>query len=600
MAEVAAATEDGGGGQLDLPRRCAAPPPVEPEGDEKQAHPGDAAYPANDPRVIEHAAQPATDIKPHAAAPRAEGFLAGMRVRKKLIVLHTLFSLLLAGILAAALWPAINMVVEEAELHEGRLAIFTARALLQQRADSETFEQALARVAQSLPPGVRLLSAPLDADGLPSTGGIGGPLAGLVIQGDVGAARLADGSVAALWLDRERGTSLIAGVRLSEARGEVRRLYIFMTLALLAVYGLIALSLEVLVLPRHVYGPIRAMLVADRAVQENRREEELISPRLMPADELGEIMRSRNRTVQSLRTHEAQLARAVDQLAQTAGDLARKNHLLEAAQRNLADADRLASLGIMSAGLAHELNTPLAVIKGLVEQQQARPDRRLSGDEAALLLRVVARLERLSDSLLDFARTRPARLANVALGPLIDEAWTLVRLDREAARVELVNRVAPGSGALGSTGEAAPSLFPDHATGPALIVPCDGDRLLQVLINLLRNAVDAIESARRAAGTPVPPPGRIEIDAGLTHREGGDWLSITIADNGPGIDPDILGRLFEPFASTRLDSRGTGLGLAVSEGIIREHGGVLLARNREGSPGSVFEIVLPAGAPAPA
>jgi signal transduction histidine kinase len=70
------------------------------------------------------------------------------------------------------------------------------------------------------------------------------------------------------------------------------------------------------------------------------------------------------------------------------------------------------------------------------------------------------------------------------------------------------------------------------------------------------------------------------------------WTSLLIEDDGPGIAPNILPRLFEPFASTRLDSHGTGLGLAVAEGIIREHGGLLLARNSE-TGGAVFEIMLP-------
>jgi two-component system sensor histidine kinase HupT/HoxJ len=72
-----------------------------------------------------------------------------------------------------------------------------------------------------------------------------------------------------------------------------------------------------------------------------------------------------------------------------------------------------------------------------------------------------------------------------------------------------------------------------------------------------------------------------------------DWVGLTITDNGPGIDPELLSRLFEPFVSTRLDSRGTGLGLAVADGIVREHGGVLLARNLPGRAGAVFEVILP-------
>jgi two-component system sensor histidine kinase HupT/HoxJ len=74
-------------------------------------------------------------------------------------------------------------------------------------------------------------------------------------------------------------------------------------------------------------------------------------------------------------------------------------------------------------------------------------------------------------------------------------------------------------------------------------------------------------------------------------------VSISFVDDGPGIDAEILPRLFEPFASTRLDSRGTGLGLAVAEGIVREHGGVLLARNRPERGGAVFELTFPVVGP---
>jgi signal transduction histidine kinase len=87
----------------------------------------------------------------------------------------------------------------------------------------------------------------------------------------------------------------------------------------------------------------------------------------------------------------------------------------------------------------------------------------------------------------------------------------------------------------------------------------------------------------------------------IIERAGERWASIVIADSGPGIAPEILGRLFEPFASTRLDSRGTGLGLAVSLGIVREHGGALVGRNRAAAAsdehgaqrGAEFEILLP-------
>jgi len=506
--------------------------------------------------------QGAPVFPPTLQAERPPGLLAGMRIRKKLIVLHTLFSLVLAGILALALWPAVNSVVDHAELHDAKLAL---SMILIREAEATS---PIADLSRGLPPGVQVDRAPLDPQGRPVGVAGSGPF---TPDENPSTARTITGQMAAVYIDRDRSLGYVSTAVLSEARAEVNRLFILMTIALLGVYALIAISLEVFVLPRHVYEPISHLLRADRAVQDNQRSDELIPEAYMPADELGEIMRSRNRTVRALRTHESDLALALARLEEAAADLRRKNHLLENAQRNLADADRLASLGIMSAGLAHEMNTPLAVVKGLVEKMCSCRDRSLGEDDAALLLRVVGRLERLSESLLDFARVRPPLLAGVAVAPLVDEAWTLVSIDREARRVELVNLV-----------------------DPALTLELDADRMLQVLVNIIRNAVNAIESGPTYAAAAISSRGgRIEVANAVVGRDGRDWAAITIADDGPGIAPEILARLFEPFASTRLDARGTGLGLAVSEGIVREHGGVLLARNRESPRGSIFEIVLP-------
>ncbi|HZW08289.1 MAG TPA: ATP-binding protein, partial [Phycisphaerales bacterium] len=277
-----------------------------------------------------------------------------------------------------------------------------------------------------------------------------------------------------------------------------------------------------------------------------------------------EIMRSRNDSIVLIRRHERDLAHALARLEEVANDLKRKNHLLETARQNLADAGRLASLGMMSAGIAHELNTPLAVVKGLVERLAGRPDRSADEAEVALLLRVLGRLERLSESLLDLARVRPPRKAAIDLAGAVREAITLVDLDRGKGRVRFESRVSEG-----------------------FVVEADPDRLVQVLVNLVRNAVDALQ------GSPADNP-RVEIAAERAVRDGADWVSIRVLDNGPGIDPAVLPDIFEPFVSTRLDARGTGLGLAVAEGIVREHGGVVLARNRPGRAGAEFEIMLPA------
>lgn len=496
------------------------------------------------------------------------GWLGGMRIRKKLIVLHTLFSLVLGLVLLLVLRPAIANIVTQSEaataLHE--LSLFAD--LVTPAPDRPAWSRPAAEARFQALPGVTLRS------GQPSELGLSDQAASeaaLARGRPVSATDPAGAPIAVLFLAGTPEGGLYYTLRAAHAPAALalERSYTVAFVALIGIYAAIAAALEIFVLPQGVYDPIRRMLRADQAVKAGQGDREIIPERYIPHDELGSIMRSRNETVLALRRQEQALAAALSELQRVAADLQRKNYLLESAQRNLADADRLASLGMMSAGIAHELNTPLAVLKGTVEQLNQDPAA-LDAPRAALMLRVVQRLEKLGESLLDFARVRPPASTPAALAPLVDEAATLVRLDRAIAAVTIHNRVAPD-----------------------LVIPCDSDRMVQVFVNLIRNAADALTERR----TLFPPA--IEIDAAPrapAPPSAPACVIITIADNGPGIDPEILPRLFEPFASTRLDARGTGLGLAVAEGIIREHGGMIQARNRAPGPGAVFEVTLPLSA----
>jgi signal transduction histidine kinase len=469
-----------------------------------------------------------------------------MRIRKKLIVLHTVFSVVLAFILLVALRPAVSSVLTRAEMDEAMLALRLV-------GDGPTPDDPTVRFSRGT---AQALQLPMPAASAAARAG-GEPVPGFVRGSASTALRLVSADT-----EQADAVFLAASVQIPEARRAVLELYVFVVLAVLAVYALIAAALELFVLPQTVYGPIRRILDAEHALQTGDTRGEIIDERHMPADELGEIMRSRNESVRTLRRQELDLAEALQRFERVATDLKRKNHLLEAARRNLADADRLASLGMMSAGIAHELNTPLTVVKGMADKIAADAEHRLSPDEAALLKRVVTRLERLGESLLDFARVRPPERRVVRLATLAEEAATLVRLDRETRASQIVSRV-DGS----------------------LEVACDGDRIVQVLVNLVRNSVDAMRAADVGS--------QVVIDARPMEKDGEAWVSVTISDDGPGIDPDLLETLFEPFVSARLDARGTGLGLAVAEGIVNEHGGVILARNRSDGRGAVFEVVLP-------
>lgn len=310
------------------------------------------------------------------------------------------------------------------------------------------------------------------------------------------------------------------------------RLTLFLVLG--SIYVLAVVVLESAIMPLYVYRPLRRMLEADAATQQGDRDREMIPPEEILGDEIGQIMRSRNETVAALRRQEDELA---------------------AALRRLEEQDRLVSLGLLSASVAHELNTPLAVLNGSIEKLIETTEDQPSLDRLARMQRVAIRLQRISESLVDFSRVRNQHMGPVTLRPLIEEAWGLVAIDDKSSAVHFANHVPPEAAVVGNS-----------------------DRLVQVFVNLLRNALNAVELGA----------GRIDVRS----RCGPRGLTISVEDNGRGIPTDVLPDIFDAFVTTRLDARGTGLGLTVAEGIVTQHGGSISAGNRpEG--GARLEVTLP-------
>ncbi|RMD65847.1 MAG: sensor histidine kinase [Planctomycetota bacterium] len=465
-----------------------------------------------------------------------------LRIRQKLILLHTMFSIALAAILLLSIRPAVRDIVASSEARRTELA---ARLALLESPSENSDALELRDVELRRGSAADLLLPTAVAQQARAT------------PGQIVMSQTEGGWPLAIVWDPSRSEFLVVSPRSPAARQAVLNLYKLIGLALLAVYGLIALTMEVFVLPQHVYAPIRRLQEADEAARQGRRDEELIPEDETPADELGQIMRSRNAVIRRFRQQEQELAKALEELERIASDLKVKNHLLEQAKRNLPDQDRLAALGMMSAGVAHELNTPLAVLKGVAEELANSPTTSLPPQRAQLMLRVVRRLERLGTNLLDFARAGPSRADAVNVASLLDEAWTLATIDRNPLHASLRSRI-----------------------DPALTIAGDEDRLVHALVNLLRNALDATE-------------GHGLIDVAAHPTSDGQWISLTVADNGPGVDPELLPQLFEPFVTSKLDAKGTGLGLAVVESVVRAHNGVIVARNRP-TGGAEFKILLPA------
>ena len=313
-------------------------------------------------------------------------------------------------------------------------------------------------------------------------------------------------------------------------------------LVLGGIYILAVALLESAIMPLYVYRPLRKLLAADAATQAGDREREMIPAEDILGDEIGQIMRSRNETVSALRHREDELA---------------------AALKRLEEQDRLVSLGLLSASVAHELNTPLAVLNGSLEKLIETTRDAPTLERLARMQRVTQRLRRISESLVDFSKVRKDQMEPTAILPLIDEAWSLVAIDEKSSNVEFSNQVR----------------VEHRVTG-------NSDRLLQVFVNLLRNALNATQSSANA-------PGRIEVRSRRELREGKSSIVITVEDNGHGIPAHVLPDIFDAFVTERLDARGTGLGLTVAEGIITQHGGTITANNRV-QGGACLEVSLPA------
>ena len=327
---------------------------------------------------------------------------------------------------------------------------------------------------------------------------------------------------------------------------------------LAVIYILAVLFLESVILPGYVYRPIRVMLDADAASQAGDRAQEIVAEELIPGDEIGQIMLSRNDTVRELRARE-------DDLEHAAKDLQIKNEMLETAKRSLEAQDRLVSLGMLSASVAHEMNTPLAVLHGSIEKLLETTSDSHAQSRLVRMRRVTERLGQISAGLLDFARVRRPEQGPVEVRPLIEEAWQLVAIDDKSAEVHFTNLVRAGERVHGNAGQ-----------------------LIQVFVNLLRNALNA-----------VSPNGQISAGSKARTLDGQPALTVYVEDNGPGIPPELLPDIFDAFVTTRLDARGTGLGLTVAEGIVNQHGGTIAACNRSGG-GARLEVVIPAESEPPA
>ena len=236
--------------------------------------------------------------------------------------------------------------------------------------------------------------------------------------------------------------------------------------------------------------------------------------------------------------------------------------------------DRLALLGTMAVGIAHEVKNPLGGIRGAAQilkkgVAEGGKDPRTLAECADLVIRQVDRIDGLIEELLEFSSPKRLDLADVNVNKVLNDLVALMRAEV-------------------GEGKIAFRLFFDPSLPP---VRGDKTRLSQIFLNVLRNAVDALRD--RPAGGTIRVLSKVDLDLHLARPDQPPRpaIAVEISDDGPGVRSEDLEKLFTPFYTTK--ARGTGLGLALSHRLVEEHGGSLRFQSRYGE-GTTVRVVLPA------
>ena len=325
-------------------------------------------------------------------------------------------------------------------------------------------------------------------------------------------------------------------------------------------YGTISIMIFAMLFAVFIYKvvarPIRDLSAGTQELAKGNLDFQIETRR---QDEIGEL-------AQSFNTMTRELSKARDQITELNRSLEKrvqhKRQQLRVAEEHMREIDKLASLGKLAASVAHELNNPLA---GILTYSKLT-ERKLTnqgGDIDPEILRILkviqdetARCGQIVKDLLLFARREGSAFEEVSLHNVLEKSLTIVWHKFEMHKIEVVKKL---------------ELEDDR-------LQCDPAQLQQALVALLINAAEAVHEG-----------GRINIEtAALSDKQ----ISIKISDTGVGIPPEIRKHIFEPFFSTKEESKGVGLGLSVVYGIIRRHKGEIAVESEVGQ-GTTFIISLP-------
>ncbi|WP_437286861.1 sensor histidine kinase [Sorangium sp. So ce406] len=348
----------------------------------------------------------------------------------------------------------------------------------------------------------------------------------------------------------DRAGALELSESLAGARRYIRSMILstaITTAALTLVCGLLTTGLGVWLVGR----PMRTLIDQARRIGAGDLSRRLS---LRQEDEIGELGREMNAMC--------------DRLAAANQRLESEAAARIAALQQLRHAERLATVGKLASGIAHELGAPLQVVTG---RARMLVDGDVSGDEVPsngqIILEQSQRMTQIIRQLLDFARRRSAEKQETALRGVVRGTFTMLKPLADKQGVTIV----------------------EEGDTPDRLVHADADQLQQALTNVVVNAIQAMPSGGTIAVRVQTVRARPPADQGGAE---GDYIALSVRDEGQGMAADVLEHVFEPFFTTKPVGEGTGLGLSVAYGIIKEHGGWIDVDSHAGS-GSQFTMYLP-------
>jgi two-component system, NtrC family, sensor kinase len=262
-------------------------------------------------------------------------------------------------------------------------------------------------------------------------------------------------------------------------------------------------------------------------------------------DECGELATVFNQMTENIQQSRAQIEKTVETLKST--------------QAQLIQSEKLSAVGEFVAGVAHELNNPLAAVVGFAEMLKGNDVDTKNRRYLDMIYKSAQRCQKIVQSLLSFARRHQPERKPMSVNAMVEAVLEMLNYQLRTSNIEVATQI--------------------DSSVP--VVLADGHQIQQVLLNVINNARQALES--RQSG------GRIRI----VTETSGEHVRIIVHDNGPGIPAENLRRIFDPFFTTKKVGQGTGLGLSLCYGIIKEHGGNITPSSRPGE-GATFTIELPA------